>query len=261
MALEKKHSTELAGLEFYDKIINYLENDKLPLAIFLDLSKAFDTIDHEILLQKLHYYGISGNALLWFKCYLTNRKQYVQFKDSFSSYSDIRTGVPQGSILGPLLFIIYMNDIAHITNKFFFTIYADDTTLLAPICTFDIENRQSISQNINAELKIITDWLALNKLSLNAKKTKMMVFHYHQKRISNLDLRLYINKTRIKQVKEFNFLGVVFDECISWKEHTQKIAGKISVSVGTLKRLKCFLPMDILKTIYSITPSFYPISI
>ena len=172
MALEKKHSTELAGLEFCDKIINHLENDKLPQAIFLDLSKAFDTIDHEILLEKLHYYGISGNALLWFKCYLTNRKQYVQFKDSFSSYSDIRTGVPQGSILGPLLFIIYMNDIAHITNKFFFTIYADDTTLLAPICTFDIENRQSISQNINAELKIITDWLALNKLSLNAKKLK-----------------------------------------------------------------------------------------
>ena len=79
----------------------------------------------------------------------------------------------------------------------------------------------------------------------------MMVFHYHQKRISNLDLRLYINKTRIKQVKEFNFLGVVFDECLSWKEHTQKIAGKISISVGTLKRLKRFLPMDILKTIYN----------
>ena len=196
----------MAGLEFYDKIINHLENDELPLAIFLDLSKAFDTIDHEILLQKLHYYGISGNALLWFKCYLTNRKQYVQFKDSLSSYSNIRTGVPQGSILGPLLFIIYMNDIAHITNKFFFTIYADGTTLLAPICTFDIENRQSISQNIYAEFKIITDWLALNKLSLNAKKTKMMVFHYHQKRISNLDLRLYINKTRIKQVKDIRDL-------------------------------------------------------
>ena len=247
----KKHSTELAGLEFYDKIINNLENDKLPLAVFLDLSKAFDTIDHEILLKKLRYYGISGNSLLWFKSYLSNRKQYVQFKDSFSSYSMIRTGVPQGSILGPLLFIIYMNDIAHITNKFFFTIYADDTTLVAPICTFDINNHLSISQNINVELKVITDWLALNKLSLNAKKTKMMVFHYHQKRISNLDLRLYINKTRIKQVKEFNFLGVVFDECMTWKNHIQKIAGKISVSVGTLSRLKRFLPMDVLKTIYN----------
>ena len=247
----KKHSTELAGLEFYDKIINHLENDELPLAVFLDLSKAFDTIDHEILLRKLRYYGLSGNSLLWFKSYLTDRKQYVQFKDSLSSYSNIRTGVPQGSILGPLLFIIYMNDIAHITNKFFFTIYADDTTLIAPICTFDIKNNLSISKNINAELKVITDWLALNKLSLNAKKTKMMVFHYHQKRISDLNLHLYINKTRIKQVKEFNFLGVVFDECISWKNHTQKIAGKISVSTGTLKRLKRFLPMDVLKTIYN----------
>ena len=115
-----------------------------------------------------------------------------------------------------------MNDIAHITDKFFFTIYADDTTLIAPICTFNIENKLTGSQNINAELKVITDWLALNKLSLNAKKTKMMIFHYHQKRITNLDLRLYINKTRIKQVKEFNFLGIVFDECISWKDHIQK---------------------------------------
>ena len=249
--LGKKHSTELAGLEFHDKIMKYLENDKLPLAVFLDLSKAFDTIDHEILIKKLHYYGISGNSLQWFKSYLTNRKQYVQFKDSLSSFSLIKTGVPQVSILGPLLFIIYMNDIAHITDKFFFTIYADDTTLIAPICTFNIENKLTVSQNINAELKVITDWLALNKLSLNAKKTKMMIFHYHQKQITNLDLRLYINKTRIKQVKEFNFLGIVFDECISWKDHIQKIAGKISVSVGTLNRLKRFLPMDILKVIYN----------
>ena len=210
----KKHSTELAGLEFHDKIVSDLEKGKLPFAIFLDLSKAFDTIDHEIMLHKLEYYGITGISLQWFKSYLTNRRQYVQFKDSVSSESSLTTGVPQGSILGPLLFIIYMNDIAHVTNKFHFTIYADDTTLIAPICSFAIENKKDydeIGNNVNKELQIITDWLALNKLSLNAKKTKMMIFHFHQKKIKNINLNLKIHNTKIEQVKEFCFLGVVFD--------------------------------------------------
>ena len=250
----KKHSTELAGLEFNDKIINYLDEGKLPLAIFLDLSKAFDTIDHDILIHKLHFYGVAGNSLNWFKSYLTNRKQYVQFKDSISSQSEIKTGVPQGSILGPLLFIIYMNDVAQITDKFYFTIYADDTTLISPICTFSLNDKNDfdlISQNINSELKIITDWLALNKLSLNAKKTKMMVFHYKQKKISNMKLDLFINRTKIEQVKEFCFLGVVFDECLTWKAHVQKIGSKISMANGTLSRLKKFVPQDVLKIIYN----------
>ena len=250
----KKHSTELAGLEFNDKIVNYLENGQLPLAVFLDLSKAFDTIDHDILISKLHFYGITGNSLNWFKSYLTNRQQYVQFKDSLSSFSMIKTGVPQGSILGPLLFIIYMNDIAKVTDKFHFTIYADDTTLISPICTFSINNVKdyvTISQNINSELKVITDWLALNKLSLNAKKTKMMVFHYHQKKITDMKLALFINRTKIEQVKEFCFLGVVFDECLTWKPHVQKIGSKISIANGTLNRLKKFVPQEILKIIYN----------
>ena len=250
----KGHSTELAGLEFNDKIVNHLDKGELPLAIFLDLSKAFDTIDHDILIRKLHFYGIAGNSLNWFKSYLTDRKQYVQFKDSLSSYSMLKTGVPQGSILGPLLFIIYMNDIAQVTDKFYFTIYADDTTLIAPICTFSLNDKNDlamISQNINSELKIITDWLALNKLSLNAKKTKMMVFHYHQKKISNMKLKLYINRTKIEQVKEFCFLGILFDECLTWKAHVQKIGSKISMANGTLNRLKKFVPQEVLKIIYN----------
>ena len=250
----KKHSTELAGLEVNDIIMKNLDNGKLPVSIFLDLSKAFDTIDHQILIHKLKYYGICGSSLNWFQSYLTNRKQYVQFKESVSSYSNLTTGVPQGSILGPLLFIIYMNDIALVSDKFYFTIYADDTTLIAPICTFSLcstKDYSAISDGINTELNLITDWLSLNKLSLNAKKTKMMLFHYPQKNVSNINLNLLINNTPIEKVNEFNFLGTMFDECMTWKAHTQKVGSKISIVVGTLSRLKRFLPSAILKIIYN----------
>ena len=145
---------------------------KQPVAIYLDLSKAFDTIDHSILLQKLNYYGIKGTSQQWFKSYLTNRKQQVEFKDSMSTLKEITTGVPQGSILGPLLFIIYMNDISQVTEKFHFTLYADDTSLIEPLCTYtvDLKNNKLLSDAINLELRYIFEWLSLNKLSLNVKK-------------------------------------------------------------------------------------------
>ena len=155
----KFHSTEFAALEFTDKIVTNLDQGKLPVAIFLDLSKAFDTIDHSILIHKLEYYGFHGTSLSWFRSYLTNRKQYVQYCDVNSTYSQITTGVPQGSILGPLLFIIYMNDIIEVTKKFHFTIYADDTSLIEPICTFTSDLNKSIeaTEAINNDLKLITD--------------------------------------------------------------------------------------------------------
>ena len=250
----KMHSTELAALEFADKINIHLDQGKIPLAIFLDLSKAFDTIDHSILINKLKYYGIKGTALNWFKSYLNNRTQYVQFKEAISDKSIIQTGVPQGSILGPLLFIIYMNDIAGVSKNFHFTLYADDTSLLEPLCSFTLnKNLESnvLSEAINIELKLITDWLSLNKLSLNAKKTKMMIFHHRQKNISHIKLKLLINNTPIKCVDEFNFLGVMLDKHMTWNSHVHKVCGKISRVAGTLNRLKRFLPKEILKTIYN----------
>ena len=145
------HSTELAAIEHTDKIYLSLDNKKQPLAIYLDLSKAFDTIDHSILLNKLNYYGIQGNSLKWFESYLTNRKQHVEFKECLSTLKVITTGVPQGSILGPLLFIIYMNDISKVTTKFHFTLYADDTSLIEPLCTYtaDLKNNKLLSEAIN----------------------------------------------------------------------------------------------------------------
>ena len=243
----------MAAMEFTDRIFNHLDNKKTPLAIFIDLSKAFDTIDHSILLDKLKYYGIKGTALKWFTSYLSQRTQYVQYRDKSSSKSTITTGVPQGSILGPLLFIIYINDLRHVSDKFKCIIYADDTTLDEPICSFKNQTNTPLKQledSINNELEKIVEWLALNKLSLNAKKTKMMLFHYKQRNIKNQIPKLKINGIAIERVKEFNFLGVTIDENMTWKAHTQKVANKIAQVIGTLKRLKHFLPQNILKTLY-----------
>ena len=149
----KRHSTEYAVLELVDRILNGLDNRKLTISIFLDLSKDFYTLDHQILLHKLYHYGIRNSALNWFSSYLTNRLQYIEIDGTKSN--PLSTGVPQGSILGPLLSIIYMNDINAVSPKFTFILYADDNTMISSIHTFTSVMRQDtacIADNINEEL-------------------------------------------------------------------------------------------------------------
>ena len=129
----KKHSTELATIELVDRMLSDIDNKLLPVVVFMDLSKAFDTLDHSILIHKLQYYGITGIALNWFESYLSNRLQYVDINGSISSMQHITTGVPQGSILGPLLFLIYMNDLPNVSALFKYILFADDTSLLSSI--------------------------------------------------------------------------------------------------------------------------------
>ena len=190
-----------------------MDTGKIPISIFLDLSKALDTLDSYILLEKLKHYGFGDIPLKWFHSYLLGRSQYVVFYGSQSDVMKLSTGVPQGSVLGPLLFIIYMNDI-HVVSKCFKAIlYADDTNLISPICSFNThhslnqDNLGDICSNINAELDLIFEWLNINKLSLNASKTKYMLFHYPQRKVHNLSLELKINSTSIERVSEFNFLA------------------------------------------------------
>ena len=246
----EEHSTELASLEFIDQIVQDFENKKTPVTIFMDLSKAFDTLNHDILLHKLKYYGVTGLSLQWFKSYLTNRTQYVEIDNVKSTYLYLKTGVPQGSILGPLLFLIYMNDIPQASDYFSFILYADDTTLRSYIKTHTGESITSISNSINNELQNVSDWLAVNMLSLNVKKTKFMVFHPYQKNIENCVPSLKIGNTDIERVKEFNFLGLIIEETLSWKSHVDYISNKISKHTGVLNRLKHFLPPYILRTLY-----------
>ena len=246
-----EHSTELAANELIDQIYKDLDKRKNPIVVYMDLSKAFDTLDHKILISKLQYYGIQGVALNWFKNYLEDRKQYVEVNGHKSSLLPLNTGVPQGSILGPLLFLIYMNDIPNSSNYFNFLLFADDTSLKSFLDTKLRLPLNQISNTINIELQKVHDWLAVNKLSLNVKKTKFMLFHTSGKDIQSIIPELSIGGGIIERVQNFNFLGLKLNEKMSWKPHVDMIANKISKYIGVLNRLKRYLPSFILKTIYN----------
>ena len=250
----KQHSTELAVLELTDRIRREIDQNKIPFSVFLDLSKAFYTLYHHILLSKLAYHGIKSIALQWFKIYLTERQQYVEYQDVCSSTRELETGVPQGSVLGPLLFLIYVNDIHTVSKKLNFILYADDTTLTSPLCWFThgAENDVChVSSRINSELLEISDWLTVNKLSLNVEKTKFMIFHNYQRVIANQDIPdMKINDNQIERVLCFNILGLTVNEFMNWGSHFAKIANKISRTLGIMNRQKKYLPFSAMKLMY-----------
>ena len=242
-----QHSTELACVKLVDYITTEMDNIrkiKTPTAIFLDLSKAFDTLNFNILLNKLQYYGIDGISLSLIRSYLTDRFQYVQFENSESDLLEIKTGIPQGSILGPLFFSIMINDLVNSSNKFKFLMYADDTTIYFNLEDFPIENREVL---INNELEKVNKWLKLNKLAVNVDKTKSMLFH---KRRPVTPIQFSMNNRIIDVVQYFNYLGIMLDADMSWKTHVAMVRNKLSRINGILHRLKYIYPQSILITLY-----------
>lgn len=242
----KGHSTEHATSELIDRLLQFLEDDDIPFSIFMDLSKAFDTLNHNILLSKLQFYGVYDDSLQLFRSYLQNRIQYVVINNTESDHLPISTGVPQGSILGPLLFLIYINDIACSSSLFSFLSYADDTTLTSSVKTLKSRN---VSFKISSELSKVSDWLIANRLCLNVDKTKLMIFHQPLKKIP--EFHISINNSEIEQVENFTFLGLTLDKQINWKPHIHNVCSKISKVLGVLSRLKRFLPQHVLKIIYN----------
>ena len=232
-----------------NKIQSYMDKGMFSCGVFIDLQKAFDTVDHAILLQKLFHYGVRGIVNDWFSSYLINRVQTTQIGSHVSDKQNTLCGVPQGSVLVPLLFLIYVNDIYKASNKLEFFLFVDDTNLL-----YANKNLRSLETVMNDELVKIVDWLTANKLSLNVKKTNYIIFHPYQKRL-NYDVNIKILDSRVNKYfnlerKEYvKYLGVMIDNHLSWKHHINYVALKISRNIGILSKLRHFVPP---KTLYGI---------
>ena len=203
----KGHSMSLALVDLYDKISSAIDCKEHSVGIFLDLSKAFDTVNQNILLDKLSYYGIRGLPLDLVKSYLSDRMQYVQYNQKNSAMQNISCGVPQGSILGPLLFLLYINDLPNVSKFLTVILFADDRNVF-----YSHIDSSILTRVLKSEIDKLSEWFKANKLSLNLDKTKYMSFKSKQKKES-----LNINNCEIKQVNEVVFLGVILDEHLSWK--------------------------------------------
>ena len=236
-----KHSTDHAILSIIDKIQRAIDKSDFSCGIFLDFSKAFDTANHKILLKKVEYYGVRGIARNWFASYLYNRQQTVVINNTASDPQNITYGIPQGSVLGPLLFLIYINDFHSSSKLFDFHLFADDANLF-----YKHKNLATLQTNINAELTNVHTWLCANKLSFNIKNPNFVIFHPAQRKLQ-FNVNLFLNNKQLRPEKCIKYLGILINSQISWKPQIESITKKLKRSVGLLSKIRYFFNTDILK--------------
>lgn len=250
----KGRSTSSALLKTTNEWLVNMDKGLINGVVFLDLKKAFDTVDHKILINKLECYGIKNSALRWFTSYLSNRRQVCKIGSSVSESKLITTGVPQGSNLGPLLFLLYINDLPNCLESSAPALFADDTNLsVSGTTTSEIEDK------LEMDLNNVHCWLLANKLTLNVKKTEYMLIGSRQKLSKvNSDPILRIGSESINRVSLTKTLGVLVDENITWRNHIDHVAKKAAKGIGLLRRSKDLLDRNTLKTVYSalVLPHF-----
>ena len=240
----KKHSTTHALVDLTEAIRKAIDNKKFACGVFIDLQKAFDTVDHKILLAKLEHYGVRGVANDWFRSYLKNRKHYVSISETESEIATVNIGVPQGSVLGPLLFLLYINDlnisIMYSTTRHF----ADDT------CLLNVNNSlKQLKKHMNRDLKNLYNWLIANKISLNKDKTEVLLFRQPNKNI-NYNLKLKLNGKILKFANSVKYLGVHLDPFLNWSYHVDSLAPKLTRASGMLAKIRHYVSEDTLRNIY-----------
>ena len=239
-----KHSTTHALIGLTEHIREALDNNSISCGVFIDLQKAFDTVDHEILLKKLEHYGIHGTANDWFKSYLTNRKQFVSINGYDSEEVEMLYGVPQGSVLGPLLFLVYINDLHNAIKYCTVRHFADDTNLL-----INAKSPKQLQKYLNWDLKNLCKWLKANKISLNASKTELLVFKHPNKKI-NYEFKIKIDGKKLYPSKFVKYLGVLIDPHLNWSFHINILSTKLSRATGMLAKIRHYVSDVTLRSIY-----------
>ena len=235
-------STNNALIYIVESIQSHLGKNKFCAGVLVDLKKAGDTVDHHILLQKLEHYGIRGVANEWFSSYLKNRARFVSIGNVSSTIKELLTGVPQGSVLGPLLFLLYINDL-HNSVKYAKTYHsADDTSLISSSTSLEIS-----SKRINKELFNLSNWLKANKLSLNKKKTELVIFRATKLNINSFKFKL--DGKRLVPTKSVKYLGVLLDEHLHWNEQISQVKMKLNRAIGILSKLRYNANLSVLKII------------
>ena len=225
------HSTSMALITLVHYITAVSDANETTISVFVDLSKAFDTLNHDILLHKLEHFGIRGSVLQLFENYLHGRNQCASDNGVFSDCLPITCGVPQGSILGPLLFLLCINDIHKSSTLLKFILFADDTTVL-----FKSKSLSELFRTMNHELKTVSEWFKANKLSLNISKTNFIVFKKSIAATSSFSVNF--DNIQVKQVSSVKFLGVEIDSNLAWKDQISKVEKKISSAIGVVSKVR-----------------------
>ena len=238
----QSHSTILALI---DEIYKSLDDGNFVISMYFDLQKAFDTVDHDILLAKLNIYGIRGNMYNWFKNYLSDRLQFTSIGPHCSNITSIKCGVPQGSVLGPILFLIYMNDITFAATSTKIKLFADDTNMFVGNKSITELNKQC-----NTHLKNLNEWFLANKLSLNVSKTCFTLFKPHIQNDLLCNMNLAINNIKIEPIACCKYLGLLIDEKMKWKDHIKFVEKKILKFVSIFYKIRDKLPKKCLKSLY-----------
>ena len=240
----QKYSTVHAIISLTENIRKNLDEGNIGCGIFVDLEQAFDTVNYVILLSKLEHYGIHSLDIEWFKSYLSSRKQYVSINGYDSNLADVKFGVSQRSVLGPLLFLIYSNDSNQALKFCKVHHFADGTNLL-----HFSKSVYRLYKYVNLDLKNLTYWLNANKISLNVKKTALVIFKHQRKKLDS-PIKIKLNRKRLNLSKSVKYLDIKIDENLNWKQHIHDIAMKLNRTNALLFTIRNYVNKHILRTIY-----------
>ena len=239
-----KHSINHALIQMTEKVRKAIDNKSFACGVFVDLQKAFDTVSHPIMLEKLKHYGVRGVTNNWFRSYLFSREQCVTINNCNSSYLKITHGVPQGSVLGPLLFLIYINDLNKAIKFSDTHHFADDTNLL-----YVNKSLKKINKHVNHDLKLLCNWLRANEISLNTKKTEIILFRSRNRTIDK-QLNFRLSGQKINLSNAIKYLGIIIDEHLTWSNHINILACKLSRANGMLSKIRHYVSYKTLISIY-----------